>query len=119
MTDSTENDFVLDFAQRIANAVACTDEIHVRSSHVRRSEGDIELGIVPLHLRHLFNILERTNQVEERLISDLFFYSLRVHLDAYEMQRCAHVKILSDWTVVGVLTYKDGAENAPPSSSLQ
>jgi hypothetical protein len=102
---------MIDFAQRIALALAHTDEPRA----MRRFEdgGRLLLGFVPLHLRHLHNLLDDISLEIERsrgtsqlvalhqqydLVQQLFFTALEMHLPAirgYDGVRIAS----SDWGV--------------------
>ncbi len=65
-------------------------------------EGNILLGTVPVHLRHLHNMyVDSDNRHDGKVIGRLFWASLDEHLDQADVQ-LHKKKLMSDWTVLGV-----------------
>ena len=101
MADSSSETPTLDLAQRIAAALSCTDEPRPNPSDVERRESDIMLGTVPVHLRHLHNLLvDSDNRRDDEVLNGLFWNALDTHLD--NNVRLHKKKLMSDWTVIGV-----------------
>ncbi len=104
----------LDLAQRIAEHVARTSEPRPCSSSLSDGDDDPKqepIGKVPVHLRHLHNLLEdlandadaveREYHERKALMSavrDLFFTSLKTHVPDPEGASC--IMIRNDWSVI-------------------
>lgn len=103
-----------DLAQRIAEAVNATTPPREISTDDAQ-EGDVLLGVVPIHLRHLNNLITDLIDAEKaaseagdealvhlldrqyNVVKDLFFRSLEEHIPTPE--EAGGIKIGKDWNV--------------------
>ena len=112
MTDKTKE---LDIAQRIAQAVANNGEPAMTAiGGVFDPDEDVILGEVPMHLRHVHNLLnEAADQAKEAethfrdarenldAVRSVFFNSVRQHVPN-DPDKYSATKICENWQVVGV-----------------
>jgi len=116
MTDKTN----LDIALRIAHALSLTSEPQPPTSGSVKGEGKI-IGSVPVHLRHLHNLLndlvEEVQAAELNLrakvkildaVRTVFFDALKTQVPAPE--NASDVRILENWDVVADLRSDDDGE---------
>lgn len=101
----------LDLAQRIAAALGHTDDPRQMFEN-EPEEGATLLGVVPLHLRHLHNLvnelgqelrdaedpmLEQQRNKEFHFVRALFFASLETYVPTPE--GCEGIMLVNDWKV--------------------
>jgi hypothetical protein len=110
----TTDKITLDLAQRIAQAVARSDEARSTSGYaVESGETATELGEVPLHLRHLHNLLsdmaeEKTamlrilQMIDEKssLVRNIFFSSLDTHFP--QPEGADSIAVTKEWKVLAI-----------------
>jgi hypothetical protein len=101
----------LDLAQRIAEALSRTSEPRATGGELELEESQQVIGKVPVHLRHLHNLLfsmreevaeasEDLSKKEEELdaASFLFFFALREHFSKPE--NSLPIFVCNNWDVV-------------------
>ncbi len=101
----------LDIAQRIAEAIARTTEPTMSSTAKLNPETDTVLGTVPVHLRHLHNLLEAVNkeartaeeifrsaQSRHGIVRAVFFDALETHVPVNGTEYTT-VKLCEGWKV--------------------
>ena len=117
MTDNTTPK--LDIAQRIAEYLSRTSEPKVSVDGSQKDASEV-IGSVPLHLRHLHNLLDELNgeaaeaarefrSKRERMmmVRSIFFDALKTQVP--EPENCSGVTLLKNWDVVA--NYRSGDED--------
>tara|TARA_B100000745_G_C20008678_1_gene342639 strand:- start:182 stop:511 length:330 start_codon:yes stop_codon:yes gene_type:complete len=107
MTDNTKE---LDIAQRIAEHLARTSEPKASASGSKKKGGEV-IGSVPVHLRHLHNLLDElgdevvaaereflTKKERMMMVRSIFFDALMTQVP--ESKNCSGVTVLENWDVV-------------------